>query len=90
MKILSVKLVDGKLEIRIKFTEDHTDHDGEIMPGTITWWYTPPHKWYKERLESDMILESPIGDLVTGLLSVAKNLDDDSASAVRVMEEMLA
>ena len=93
MKILSVRMVDGKLEIKAKVAEDHTDNDGEIMSGTITWYYMPPYRGHPEYVDSDVLLENPIGELLTGLLirqGDRLELDDDSRKAVEEMEEKLA
>ena len=93
LKILSVRMVDGKLEIQAKVAEDRTDHDGEIMSGIITWYYMPPYRGHPEHVDSDVLLENPIGELITGLLMAERNrleLDDDSAAAVIAMEEIIS
>lgn len=85
MKILSVKMVDGKLEIKAEVKN-------EFLTETVTWFYTPAQDNHDERIDSDSPMNNTIGYLITGLLTAHNNrleLDDDSMNAIEEMEQGL-
>jgi hypothetical protein len=81
MKILSVKMVDGYLEIKAEI------NNGGIVKE-VTWYYSPAYRGHIERVDSDVAMKSPIGQLLIGLL-IQQGLDEDSRKAVEEMEEKL-
>jgi len=85
MKILSVKLNDGKFEIKAEVSNG-------FLTETVTWYYTPEGRGHSERLDSDVPMNNQIGYLILGLMKADDNrleLDSDSCEALDRMEVML-
>jgi hypothetical protein len=85
MKILSVKMVDEYLEIKAEI------NNGGIVKE-VTWYYSPAYRGHIERVDSDVAMKNPIGQLFIGLLIQQGDrleLDEDSRKAVEEMEAKL-
>jgi hypothetical protein len=82
VKIESVRVVNGKLEIKAEVSNDS-------LAETITWSYIPEGRVLGERIEASCAMNNPMGYLIVGLLKAHGNrleLDDDSYEAVEAME----
>lgn len=79
MKIKSVKLVDGKLEIKAEVSN-------EFLTEEITWYYTPAGQGHEERVDADSGMNNTTGSLIVGLLQAAGAI---SPKVVKELEETL-